>query len=313
MYLGATTENNLDGVNDRFTRFKERKHSMILITGASGQMGGVVIRQLLKRIPAAQIAGLARDATKAAPLKAQGIDIRIGDYDDPDSLDKAMQGVEKVLLIAGTDEHKRVGQHQNVVDAAKRAGVQRLAYTSRDLKDRNALTNTLMLGHFQTEDLIKTSGLNYMIFRNILYMDFIVGVVGKNVLETGIQLSAGAGRVAYALRDELGEAMANALLDGDWNDTTYRFTNARSYSFAEVAAALSELSGKAVQYTPIETSAFEAQLTGRGVPAFLAQRMAGFLTDIGNGQEDHVSTDLARFLGRQPASLEQGLKVLFKL
>ena len=286
---------------------------MILITGASGQMGGVVIRQLLTRIPAGQIAGLARDAVKAEPLKAQGIDIRIGDYDDPGSLDKAMRGVDKVLLIAGTDEHKRVGQHQNVVDAAKRAGVQRLAYTSRDLKNRDALANKLMIGHFQTEDLIKASGLNHIIFRNILYMDFIVGVVGKNVLETGIQLSAGAGRVAYALRDELGEAMAYVLLDGDWNDTTYRFTNSQSYSFAEVAAALSELSGKRIQYTPIETSAFEARMTERGAPAFLSQRLSGFLTDIGNGQEDHVSPDLAHFLGRQPASLEEGLKVLFKL
>jgi NAD(P)H dehydrogenase (quinone) len=286
---------------------------MILITGATGQMGTLVIQRLLKRTPAGTIAGLARDANKAAPSKAQGIDIRIGDYDDPASLERAMHNVEKVLLIAGTDEHKRVQQHRSVVDAAKKAGVQCLAYTGRDLKNRDTLVNRLMLGHFQTEDLIKESGLNHIIFRNILYMDFITGVVGENVFETGIHLPAGEGRVAYALRSELAEAMANALIDSDWNNRTYHFTGSHSYSFADVASALTQLSGREVRYTAVEKSVFEAQLTGRGVPAFLSERIAGFLTDIKNGQEDHVSTDLTHFLGRMPASLTAGLKVLFKL
>lgn len=286
---------------------------MILITGATGQMGTVVIQNLLKKIPDHQIAGLARDEGKAAALKEQGIDIRLGDYDDLASLDRAMQGIEKVLLIAGTDENKRVQQHRNVVEAAKKAGVQCLTYTGRDLKDRNTLVNKLMVGHFQTEDVIRESGLNYIIFRNILYMDFIAGVVGDRVFETGIHLPAGQGRVAFALRSELGEAMANALVEGDCDNRTYHFTRSESYSFADVASALTELSGKEVGYTPIEKSAFEAQLTERGVPAFVAERMAGFLTDIKNGQEDNVSADMARFLGRKPASLEEGLKVLFKL
>ncbi|UQN08698.1 SDR family oxidoreductase [Deinococcus sp. QL22] len=286
---------------------------MMLITGATGQMGTLIIQSLLKKIPVDQVAGLARDEDKAAPLKVQGIDIRIGDYDDSAALERAMQGVEKVLLIAGTDEHKRVQQHQNVVDAAKKAGVRCIAYTSRDLKNRDTLVNQLMLGHFQTEDLIKESGLNYIIFRNILYMDFIAGVVGENVVETGIHLPAGEGRVAYALRSELAEAMARALVDSDWNNRTYHFTGSQSYSFADVASALTQLSGQEVRYTATEKSVFGAQLTGRGVPAFLAERIAGFLTDIKNGQEDHVSTDLAHFLGRTPASLTEGLKVLFKL
>lgn len=286
---------------------------MILITGATGQMGTLVVQSLLKQMSASQIAGLARDEAKAASLKKQGIDVRMGDYDDVASLDRAMRGVEKVLLIAGTDEHRRVGQHRNVVEAAKGAGVRHLAYTSRDLKDRNTLVNKLMLGHFQTEDVIKESGLNSIIFRNILYMDFIVGVVGENVFETGIHLPAGQGKVAFALRSELAEAMANALIESDWNDRTYHFTGSEASSFADVASALTELSGREVRYTATEKSTFEAQLTGRGVPPFLAERMAGFLTDIKNGQEDHVSTDMTHFLGRQPASLREGLKVLFNL
>lgn len=286
---------------------------MILITGSTGQMGRVVIQQLLRRMPARQIAGLARDEGKATPLKEQGIAIRIGDYDDPASLDRAMQGVDRVLLIAGTDEHKRVQQHRNVVEAAQRAGVQCLAYTSRDLRDRDTLVNRLMVGHFQTEDLIRESGLSHIIFRNILYMDFIVGVVGPQVFETGIHLPAGEGRVAYALRSELGEAMANALVESECDDRTYHFTGSESSSFADVASALTELSGQEVRYTPVERSVFEAQLTERGVPTFIAERMSGFLTDIKHGQEDHVSDDMERFLGRKPASLREGLKALFRL
>jgi NAD(P)H dehydrogenase (quinone) len=136
---------------------------MILITGANGQLGTAVIAQLLKKTSANQIAAFVRDATKASALSSKGVDIRIGSYDDVASLDQAMQGIETVLLIAGTDEEKRLQQHQNVVDAAKRAGVRCIAYTSRTLKDRSTIVNKLMEGHFQTEDYIKASGLNYVI------------------------------------------------------------------------------------------------------------------------------------------------------
>ena len=165
---------------------------------------------LLKQLPAAQLAAFVRDEAKADGLAAQGISIRLGSYNDRASLDKAMQGVDTVLLITGTDEENRVAQHQNVVDAAKKAGVVRIAYTSRTLKDRATLANKLMEGHFATEDLIKASGIPYTLFRNVLYMDAIQQFVVPNVLEAGIYLPAGDGRVALALRDEMGEAMANA-------------------------------------------------------------------------------------------------------
>lgn len=110
---------------------------MILITGSTGKSGNAVIRQLLQKTVANQIAALVRDEAKAADLKAKGINLRVGSYDDMASLDKAMQGIETVLLIAGTDEEKRLQQHQHVVDAAKRAGVRYIAYTSRTLKDKN--------------------------------------------------------------------------------------------------------------------------------------------------------------------------------
>jgi NAD(P)H dehydrogenase (quinone) len=287
---------------------------MILVTGATGQLGTAVVQNLLKKISATQIAAFVQDETKASALKEKGVGIRIGSYDDTASLSKAMQGVEKVLLIAGTDEEKRLWQHQNVIDAAKKARVQCIAYTSRNLKDPNTLANKLMEGHFQTEDYIKASGLNYVLFRNVLYMDTIPQFVGgEKVFETGIYLPTGHGRVSFALRSEMGEAIAHVLLKSDRSNRIYKLTSNETYSFDEVAATLSDLSGKQVGYTSAEQLAFEAQMRERGTPEATIQKVVGFLTDIKNGQEDEVSPELESLLGRKPASLREGLKILFKL
>jgi NAD(P)H dehydrogenase (quinone) len=287
---------------------------MILVTGATGQLGTAVITNLLKKTSANEIAALVRDETKASALRELGVDIRVGSYDDTVSLDKAMQGIEKVLLIAGTDEDNRLRQHQNVVDAAKKAGVQCIAYTSRALKDRTTLANKLMNGHFQTEDYIKDCGLEYILFRNILYMDTIPQFVGGGkVFDMGINLPTGQGRVPFALRSEMGEAIAHALLESGGDNPIYTLTGSESYSFDDVAATLTDLSGKKVSYTPAEKSVFAAQMKDRGTPELMVQRVVGFLTDLKNGQEADVSPELENLLGRKPVSLKQGLKVLFNL
>lgn len=286
---------------------------MILITGATGQLGTAVIHQLLEKSSANEIVALVRDETKAEDLNSKGIHIRVGHYDDPDSLDRAMQGVTKVLLIAGTDEQKRLRQHKNVMDAAKKAGVRCVAFTSRTLKDKTTLVNRLMDTYFDTEDYLKASGLDYAIVRNVLYMDTLPQFMGGNVFETGINLPAGQATVPFALRSEMGEGIANLLLAGDCQNRTYNFTAAEAWSFTDIAATLTQLSGKTVTYEPVEKSDFEAGLQQRGLPDLVVGRIAGFITDIKNGQESVVSTDLENALGRKPASLEMGLKMLFKL
>jgi NAD(P)H dehydrogenase (quinone) len=224
-----------------------------------------------------------------------------------------MQGVEKVLLISGGGEDDALQQHYNVVDAAKRAGVRCLAYTGRALKDPSTLVNQLMVRHFQTEDYIQASGLNYILFRNILYMDTLPLFTGPRVFETGIRLPAGQGRVAYALRSEMGEAIANVLLENTCDNRTYYFTGSEAYSFDDVAAALTAASGKPVAYTPIEQTAFAASMRERGVPELAIERTAGFMADIKQGQEAEVSPELETILGRKPTSLTEGVKLLYKL
>ncbi|CCG99964.1 NmrA family protein [Fibrella aestuarina BUZ 2] len=287
---------------------------MILVTGATGQLGSAVIQQLLKHVPASQIAAFVRDQTKADHLLNQGVTLRVGSYDDTTSLEAAMPGMDTVLLIAGTDEENRVRQHQNVVDAARKAGVRRLAYTSRALSDPATLVNQLMNGHFQTEALIKASGLPYTLFQNSLYMDAIPQFLGGNaIFERGINVPAGQGRVALALRSEMGEAIANALATPAEGNRTYRLTGSTAYSFEDIAAALTSLTGKPVTYTPADPIQFKSQLIGRGLPAVMAQRIVGFITDIANGQEADVTTDLETLLGRKPTSLTDGLRLLYTL
>lgn len=286
---------------------------MILITGATGHLGSAVLERLLQITATGQVAGLVRDEAKATDLKARGVQIRVGDYNDPASLDRVMQGISKVLLVSGGADDNGLQQHCNVVDAAKKAGVGCLAYTSRALKDPATLVNDLMVRHFQTEDYIRASGLPYIMFRNILYLDTLPQFVGPQVFEQGIQLPAGQGQVAFALRQEMGEAIANVLADSRCDNRIFTFTGGVAWSFADVAAALSELSGKPVPYTPIEQHAFEARLQAQGLPDVVVQRITGFLIDIKHGQEETISSDLADVLGRPPTPLKEGLKAMYKL
>ena len=288
---------------------------MILITGATGQLGGQVIQTLLrKNVPATQIAALVRDEKKAADLKEKGIAIRIGEYDNKPSLEQAMNGIDKVLLVSGLDMTKVVQQHQNVVDAALKAHVKCLAYTSNCLRDPGTVVNSIMLTHVQTEDYIQASGLNYIIFRNVLYMDSMaMFMLGNRVPETGIALPAGQGRVSYALRSDQAEAIGNVLAQEDCGNRVYNFTNSRTYSFYDVADALSELTGKHISYSPVDMQTYKDRARQQGIPQQAVEAMESFMTDIQNGQGSTLSPDLEEALGRKPTDLKAGLKVLLNL
>ena len=285
---------------------------MILITGATGQLGRIVVEHLTNKIGADRVAALVRDENKAADFKEKGVTLCAGNYDDTASLDRAMQGVNQVLLISGT-EKDRIQQHRNVVDAAKRAGVGLIAYTSRAVKDQD-ISNPLMAVHFETEDYIRSSGLPYALLRNALYMDVIpLYVGGEKVFETGIHLPAGDGKVSFALRSELGEATANLLAEEGPKSQVYELTAGEAWSYYDVADALTALSGREVKYAPIEQPEFEARMRERGVPEPVIQISQYFHGEVRKGLLAEVSPEMERLLGRKPASLKDGLKVLFGL
>lgn len=286
----------------------------ILVTGATGQLGKTVVETLIKKISPQQINVLSRKEEKIEELKAQGFNTFVGSYEDITALEKAMLGVDTVLLISSGDQGNRMQEHKNVINSAKKCGVKNIAYTSRALRDRTTLANKLMKEHFETEDYIIDSGLNYIIFRNTLYMDVLPQFIGGNMaLEKGIFQPAGYGKVAFALRNEMGEAMAKVLLSDDFENKIYNFTGDKVYSFYDIATSLSELSGKPVKYTDVDENTFASMMKQRNVPDFLIQKIIDFITDIKHNQEADIYPDLENILGRKPMNLKNGLKILFGL
>lgn len=286
----------------------------ILVTGATGQLGSAVIETLLKKIWADQISVITRNEEKRAAFEARGFNAFLGDYDNLATLEQAMKGVDTVLLISSGDQGDRIQEHKNVIDMAVKMGVKHLAYTSRCMRDRNTLANQLMVEHFRTEDYIRESGLPFTIFRNTLYMDAIPQFVGgQAALDRGILLPAGEGKVAFALRSEIGEAMAQVLLNETCENKIYSFTGDQAYSFDDIASALTALSGKEVKYTPVERAVFAAMMRQRNVEEALTQKILDFITDIKNNQEAEVTNELAFYLGRKPTRLNEGLKLVLAL
>lgn len=293
---------------------KKRTMSKILITGATGHLGTAVINQLLKNTNVNNIVALARDENKAKSLKEKGVEVRLGTFDDTASLDKALQGIEKVLLISTSDPN-RFQQHKNVVNAAKKAGVKFIAYTSVPIKDLNsAVAKPLLESHFQTEDYIKASGLKYAFLRNNIYVDMVPMYVGEKVFETGIYLPPGNGKLPFALRREMGEATANLLLQSEQHQNkAYDITNTELYSFEDIARVLSGLSGKIITYPNADLDEFTKMLKERNMPEQFIFIFTAFVTDFKNHQYEKATNDLEKLLGRKPATLKEALKELYKL
>jgi NAD(P)H dehydrogenase (quinone) len=284
---------------------------MILVTGATGNLGSAVLSQLLKNTAAKNIVAFARDENKANHLKEKGIEVRLGTYDNISSLDLAMKGIEKVLLISGNSP-TRLQQHKNVVAAAKKAGIKHIVFTSIALKDmKTAALRPLMEDLYQAEDYIRESGLTYTVLRNSLYTGVTPLFGGEKVIKTGVNLPTGNGKVPFALRRELGEAAANVLLQNGHESQTYELTANDLYSYADVAQALSSLSGTTVNYTDADPVTFPKQLKEFGLPEIVVLLVTSFSADVKNHQFEIVTRDLEKLLGRKPASLKMGLKEVF--
>ena len=286
---------------------------MILVTGATGHLGSAVVSHLLKNTAADNIVAFARDENKANYLKEKGIEVRIGTYEDVPSLDLAMNGIEKLLLISGNGPN-RLQQHKNVVVAAKKAGIKHITFTSIALKDiKTAAIRPLMEDLYQAEDYIKESGLTYTVLRNTLYTGATPLFGGEKVIKTGINLPTGNGKVPFALRREIGEAAANTLLQNGHENQTYEITGSDLYSYGDIANELSALSGRTVNYTDADPVTFPAQLKEFGLPEIVVLLVTGFSADIKNHQFEIVTKDLEKLLGRKPALLKEGLKEVFNL
>ncbi len=288
---------------------------MILVTGATGQFGKSAIDFLLKNgISSSNIVALVRDEEKATELKSQGVVLRTGDYDNYTSLVNAFTGVEKLLFVSGSDIMNRNAQHQNVVSAAKEAGVKHVVYTGFLGKDETETSPLWIVieSHLKTEAWLKESGLDYTILKNTLYMDFVPAFLGENVLESGIiYLPAGNGKVGAVLRSEMAEAAVNILTSSNHAGKTYCFTNHEAFSYQEVAQYLSEITGKTITYISPTADEYGQTLSGYGVPADFIGLFTGFAVAQASGELEIVGSDLEQLLGRKPTSVKTFLNQIY--
>lgn len=286
---------------------------MILVTGATGQLGSSVISQLNKVSSKDQFAIFARDEKKAIKYKEQGIEVRLGDFNQISSLGHAFEGITKLLLIS-TMEFNRFEQHKNVIDAAKIAGVKHIIYTGLAIQDiETSNVKDLMQSHFDTEKYIQASGLDFTFVRNTMYTDAIPQIIGEAVFDTGIYLSGGDGKVPYTLRREMGEAIANILVQDNHENKTYNITGDVAYSYADIAQTLGELSHKKIDYIDLDETVYEQFLIDLHLPEFLVYLTKGTVVDIKQHQYEVNNSDLKTLLGRPPLDLKSALKELYKL
>ncbi|PIB27170.1 SDR family oxidoreductase [Maribacter sp. 4G9] len=287
---------------------------MILITGATGNYGKASIDSLLRKgVSSSNIVALVRDEEKAADLKSKGVEVRVGDYNNYEQLVNAFKGIDKLLLISGSDLVNRDQQHQNVIEAAKEAGVKHIVYTSFERKNETETSPIAFVAasHITTENLIKSSGMHYTILRNNLYMDLLPWFFGEKVMETGVFLPAGDTKAAFALRDDMAEATANIMMTEGHENKVYNFSNTENVSIGEMATSLSEIAGKEVTYTSPSTEVYIETLTKANVPADYVGMFAGFSTAINQGEFTVENSDLENILGRKPTSAKQFLSMVY--
>lgn len=288
--------------------------SQLLITGATGQLGSQIVSELTSTYPISQLSVLARTIEKGLPFSEKGITVKIGNYQDTSSLVEAIQGINSVLLISSSDFNDRIGQHKNVIDAAKAAGVQHIFYTGVAIKDIETSPLKPLLGdHFETEEYIKQSGLTYTFLRNSLYVDVVPMFIGANTIETGVFFPAGEGKVAFANRKDLAKAIAKIVAKSEHENKIFNLTGSQSHSFSEIASYLSELSGKEVPYISPSSADFENALKEFGLPEPIITMSVLFAAGIKNNDFEEVDSGLKTIIDQEPTSLKAFLKEAYQL
>lgn len=281
---------------------------MIAITGATGQLGQLVIEQLLNTVPANQIVAIVRNPAKAEALSQQGITVRQGDYADESTMTSALKGVDKLLLISSSEVGQRATQHQNVINAAKAAGVKFIAYTSLLHADKSPLG--LHVEHVATEKALAESGIPYALLRNGWYTENYLASAPP-ALEHGVFIgAAGEGKIASATRADYAAAAAKVISGDGHAGNVYELAGDHAWTLSELAAELSKQSGKNVAYQNMSEADFAAALKGVGLPAGLAEMLADSEVGASKGGLFDDSHTLSKLIGRPTTPLSESIKAI---
>ncbi|MFF8961410.1 SDR family oxidoreductase [Streptomyces globisporus] len=278
----------------------------IVVTGATGALGRLVVDALLATVPADEVVAVVRDKEKAAALAARGVELRIADYSAPETLAGAFRSGDRVLLISGSEVGRRVAQHAAVIDAAKAAGVAQLAYTG--ILGGPDADFALADEHKATEQLILGSGLPYTFLRNGWYTENYTANLAPVLEHRAVVANAGEGRIASASRADFAAAAA-AVLTGDGHlNTAYELSGDTAWSLAEYAAVISGLTGETIAYNNVPAATHQEILVGAGLPEGFAAILVDVDEAIGRGRLAGTSGDLARLIGRPTTPLAETVR-----
>jgi NAD(P)H dehydrogenase (quinone) len=273
----------------------------IVVTGATGSLGRLVIDELLAKVPAEQIAAVVRDKDKAADLVSRGVELRIADYSEPETLAGAFYAGDRVLLISGSEVGRRVAQHSAVIGAAKAAGVAQLAYTG--VLGGPGADFQLAAEHKATEQAILDSGLPYTFLRNGWYTENYTEQLAPVLEYNAVVTSAGDGRVASASRADYAAAAAAVLTGEGHLKKAYELSGDVAWSFTEYAAELSRQTGRTIAHNNVPAETHLGILTGAGLPQPFAEILVDVDAAVGRGLLAGTSGDLARLAGRPTTPL----------
>lgn len=278
----------------------------IAITGATGQLGNLVIEQLLQLTAAQNIVALVRKIDKAEHFKVQGIELREFDYDRPETLVPALLGIDKLLLISANEIGRRTPQHQAVIDAAKVAGVPYLAYTSLLRADTSPLG--LAQEHRETEKLIQDSGITYTFLRNNWYSEnYLAGVA--HTIEIGTLFGAAQdGRISSASRIDYAEAAAKVLTSTGHENKTYELAGSESFSLSDLATFIGQAVNKDIIYQNLSAEEYTQGLTQAGLPAGLVDVIVDADIQTIQGAMYSDSKDLEQLIGHKTTSIQDAIK-----
>ena len=277
---------------------------MIVVTGASGQLGRLVIDALLRTQPADSLVAAVRTPAKAADLAARGVQVREADYSRPETLGPAFAGADKLLLISSSEIGQRAKQHQAVIDAAKATGVQLIAYTSLLHADVSPLG--LAVEHRQTEAALAASGLPHVLLRNGWYSEnYAMGLPGALARGT-LYGAAGEGRIASASRQDYAEAAAAVLsAAAPQAGKVHELAGDASYTLAELAAESARQAGKPLAYQDLPEAAYRDALLQAGLPAPVAELLADSDAGAAKGGLFDDGHALSGLIGRATTPMAQ--------
>lgn len=278
---------------------------MIAITGASGQLGRLTIEALLKRLPASEIIALVRDPNKAGDLAERGIVVRQADYNRPETLQQALIGVNRLLLISSSEVGQRTAQHRAVIDAAKQAGIELLAYTSLLHADKSVLG--LATEHRDTEQALTESGIPHVLLRNGWYHEnYTAGI--PVALAHGVLLGcAQDGLIASAARADYAEAAAVVLTSQNQAGRIYELAGEPAYTLTELAAEVTRQAGKTVVYSNLSESDYRSALISAGLPDGFAALLADSDAGAAKGYLFDSSGDLRKLIGRPTTPMSEAI------